>query len=61
MQEMQKEVCTDGIMYHIGRSNIFIVTPVITEEERNYRLEEVKRILFNLLYNNKSAGYRCEE
>jgi hypothetical protein len=58
MQEMQKEQHKDGIMYRIGKANILIVTPIITEEERSHRLEEIKKMLFHLLYNNNSTGCR---
>lgn len=53
MQEMEKEYCTNGIMYHIGKSNIFIMTPVITDEERNNRLEEIRKLIYHLLYNKE--------
>lgn len=57
MQEIQKEQHKNGVMYRIGRANILIVTPNITEEERSYRLEEIKKALFHLLYNEKSEGF----
>jgi hypothetical protein len=57
MQEMQKEQHKDGVMYRIGKANILIVTPTITQEERSCRLEEIKKVLFHLLYNKKSEGF----
>ncbi len=53
---IHKEQRPDGIVYHFDKSQVFIVAPTITEEEREHRLEEIKKLIFHLLYS-KSENY----
>ncbi|SDZ23962.1 hypothetical protein [Thermoactinomyces sp. DSM 45892] len=44
---MQEDEQAD-VTYKIGKTTIHLVPPRITEEERNIRIEELKRLILSL-------------
>ncbi|TCP65796.1 hypothetical protein [Baia soyae] len=65
MQEDQRA----DVTYQIGKTTIHVVPPKITEEERNIRIEELKKLILSLwlsidhdhLYDQEIVGIPIEE